>query len=246
MAVWGAQPKLLKRVPGCSPYIVGDFPIGQARTSQFGFCPRGHILGTVVLTMTKRYLLGDLGHIWSGYSYRSAKDLEPKDDPNYQAVQLNALTEDGQIDWSKLEPIRFDGNPDLYLLHPGDVMFPLRGSRASAVVVRDPPDDALAVGHWAVLTPDPKKVDGAYIAWYWNHPDVSKRREYEMSKGSNIQFISMRDCRSFMVELPSLACQQQISRVADLRRQERELVQRIELLKDKLVSAATMQAVAKS
>jgi len=196
--------------------------------------------------MTRRCLLGELGQLRSGYSYRSARDLEPEDDANYQAVQLSALTQDGQIDWSQLERIRFDGNPKQYLLHSGDVLFPLRGSRTLAAVVQDPPNNALAVGHWAVLTPDQEKVDGEYIAWYWNHPDVSKRREHEMSKGSNMQFISNPDCRSFMVELPSLARQQQISRVADLRRQERELVQRIETLKDKLVSTATIHAATKS
>lgn len=192
--------------------------------------------------MTKHYLLEELGQIRNGYSYRFAKDLEPKDDWNYQAVQLSALTEEGDIDWSKLEPIRFDGNPAQYLLHPGDVLFPLRGSRSCAAVVRDPPKDALAVGHWAVLTPDPTMVDSAYIAWYWNHPDVAKRREREMSKGSNMQFISMRDCRGFSVDLPSLVRQQQISRVAYLRRQERELVQKIETLKDQRISAMTLQA----
>lgn len=29
MAVWGAQPKLLKRLPGCSFSIVGDFQRGK-------------------------------------------------------------------------------------------------------------------------------------------------------------------------------------------------------------------------
>ncbi len=196
--------------------------------------------------MTKQEILGKLGHIRSGYSYRSAKDLESGDNPNYQALQLNALTDEGRLDWSKLSPIYFDGNPEQYLLRSGDVLFPLRGSRTIAVVVEDPPPNALAMGAWAILTPDCRQVDGTYLVWYWNHPDISKQREHKLSKGSKIQFISMQDCKDFMIDLPSLDKQQTIVKIAKLRRQECALVSKIELLKDKLINAATMQLVTKS
>ncbi len=191
--------------------------------------------------MSTGQLLKNLGKLRSGYHYRSAKDLA-EGDP-YQAVQLSALTEDGRLDWSVLEPIRFEGSPDPYRIQSGDVLFPLRGSRTVAAVAIDPPADALAIGHWAILTPDPRQVDSTYLAWYWNHPAICKRRDYEMSKGSNIQFISMRDCRNFEVHLPSLQQQQHIARIENLRQQERILVQQIEALTDRLIDAATMQAV---
>jgi Type I restriction modification DNA specificity domain len=196
--------------------------------------------------MTKQKLLGELGHIRIGYSYRSAKDLESGDHPNYQALQLNALTNEGLLDWSKLSPIYFKGNPEQYVLRSGDVLFPLRGSRTIAVVVEDPPPNVLAVGAWAILTPEDRQVNGTYLVWYWNHPDISKQREHKLSKGSKIQFISMQDCKDFTIALPSLANQQKIAKIAKLRRQECELVSKIELLKDKLIDAATMQLVTKS
>jgi hypothetical protein len=191
--------------------------------------------------MTKQELLGELGHIRSGYTYRSAKDLESGDNPNYQGLQLNALTDEGLLDWSKLSDIYFSGNPEQYTLRSGDVLFPLRGSRTIAVVVEDPPQNTLAVGAWAILTPDVRRVNGSYVAWYWNHPDICKQREHKLSKGSKIQFISMQDCKDFTIDLPSLAKQQKIAEIAKLRRQECELVRKIELLKDKLIDTATMQ-----
>ncbi|MCM1983700.1 MULTISPECIES: restriction endonuclease subunit S [Cyanophyceae] len=190
--------------------------------------------------MTTVHSLQDLGHLRSGYQYRSAKDLESGEP--YQAVQLGVLAANGELDWSSLEPMRFEGDPKQYLLRTGDVLFPLRGGRTAAVAIKNPPEDAFVVGHWAILTPDSAKADGTYLAWYWNHPAICKRREYEMSKGSNIQFISMRDCRSFKVQLPPLERQRQVARVAELWQQEQKLTGRLEELKDKLINAATMQA----
>ena len=196
--------------------------------------------------MTKQQLLGNLGNLRSGYSYRSAQDLAPEDNANYLGVQLNNLTDDGQLDWSNVNPINFDGNPQKYLLKNGDVLFPLRGSRTIAVVVTDPPKNALAVGAWAILTPNYSEVDSTYIVWYWNHPDIHQRREHSLSKGSKIQFISMQDCKNFEIDLPPLAKQRKIAEIFELRRQECELVKRIEILKDKLIQTATMQLATNS
>lgn len=187
--------------------------------------------------------LGDLGDLRTGYQYRSAKDIEPRDNSSYCAVQLNSLTDDAQINWDGLEKIHFDINPEPYLLKSGDVLLPLRGNRTLAVVVRDPPSGALAVGHLAILTPDVQKVDSDYLAWYWNHADICKRRENELSKGTNIQFISIRDCRKFAIALPNLEKQRQIARIAKLRRREQEIVKKIELLQSKLIDVLTMRAV---
>lgn len=190
------------------------------------------------MAITQR--LNQLGYLRSGYHYRSVQELQSGDP--YQGVQINAITEDGLLDWTNLEPIQFTGFPKQYRIQAEDVLFALRGSRTLATVAINPPDDVLAVGHWAILTPDVTQVDSGYLVWYWNHPAVSKRREKMMSKGTNIQFISMQDCRNFEVQLPSLQQQRQIARVAELRQQERQLVRRIEDLRDTLVYAATMQA----
>lgn len=196
--------------------------------------------------MIEQKLLGELGNLRGGYNYRTAQEFKVGADANkYQALQVNSLTENGQIDWLNLSPIYFDKNPTPYLLKSGDVLFPLRGIRTLAIAVFDPPKDIMAVGHWAILTPDNKQVDSTYLVWYWNHPDICKQRENELSKGSNIQFISMQDCKNFKVDLPSLVKQQQIARIAELRVQERELVKKIEILKDRLIDTATMQLVSK-
>ena len=193
--------------------------------------------------MIKEESLGELGFIRSGYNYRTAQELAPGNDANYQALQVNAITDDARLNWDNLTPLRFDGNAEQYSLRSGDVLFPLRGSRTLAVEVFDPPKNVLAIGHWAIFTPDRERVDSTYLVWYWNHPDICKRRGYELSKGSNIQFISMQDCKKFKVTLPTLGKQQQIAKIAELRMQERELVKKIEVLKDNLIDTVMMQLI---
>ena len=191
--------------------------------------------------MTTRQLLKNLGELRGGYHYRSARDLEPGDDANYRAVQLGSLTEDNQIDWDSLEPIHFDGDPKRYLLHDGDVLVPLRGIRVVATLVEEPPNDALVIGQWAILSPNSHVIDSRYLVCYLNHPRMQHRLT-SLSRGSGIPFISMKDISDMKVHVPPLMRQQQIARVAELRQQERKLTSRIEELKDKLINAATMQA----
>ena len=191
--------------------------------------------------MTARQALKTIGDLRSGYHYRSAKDLQPGDDAKYRAVQLGSLTEDNQIDWGNLDLIDFKGDPERYLLHDGDVLVPLRGMRMLATLVKQPPDNALVIGQWAILSPHPGLIDSRYLTGYLNHP-LMQHRLASLSRGSGISFISMKDLSDMKVHVPSLGRQQQIARVVELRQKERTLIGQLEQLKDKLVNAATMQA----
>lgn len=198
---------------------------------------------TTDLGRPKTVKLDKLGHLRSGYNSRSTLDLKTWEEHRYLGIQLSAQMQDGQMDWSKAYPIHFEGNPKRYLIHDDDVLFPLRGSRTIAVVIRDSPKNTLAIGNWVILTPDVSKVKSAYVAWYWNHPYIARRRENDLIKGSRTQFMSMRDCRDFKVQLTTLERQQQIIKIDELRQRERELSEKIEHLKDELVNAATMRLV---
>ena len=191
--------------------------------------------------MTTRQVLENLGELRSGYHYRSARDLEPKDDPNYRAVQLGSLTEDNRINWDSLEPIHFDGDPKRYLLRDGDVLVPLRGMRVVATLVEQPPADAFVIGQWAILSPNPKLIDSRYLTCYLNHPRMQHRLAH-LSRGSGISFLPMQEFSKVKVHVPPLMRQQQIARVAELRQQERKLVNQLEELKNTLINAATMQS----
>ncbi len=61
-----------------------------------------------------------------------------------------------------------------------------------------------------------------------------------------LPLISIRDCRKFMIALPTLEKQRQIARIAELRKREQELVKKIELQKSKLIDVLTMRAVTRS
>jgi hypothetical protein len=185
--------------------------------------------------------LEDLGPLRGGYVASSATLDEPGPG-RFGALQAGDITAEGTIDWSTLryvEPIR-DG--ERYGINEGDVLLPLRSTRIIAVVARNVPPDVIAVGHWAVLSPDPSLAEPEFLAWYLNHPATAPRLGALM-RGTKLRFLSLTDLRAFEVELPPVAVQQRIARVHALNERITGLEQELAYARRTLVDSVTMRAL---
>lgn len=148
----------------------------------------------------------------------------------------------GTVRWTRLRRIEADPLPKKYLLADGDVVMPLRAPTPRAVVIRDVPERILAVGHWAVVSPDLKRVDPEFLGWYLNHPATRTRLTTHM-RGTNLQFLSLVALRDFEVELPPLLVQRRIAHAQALNEQVAALESRIARARAQLVDGLTMSAL---
>lgn len=159
-----------------------------------------------------------------------------------RALQPSDLAEDGSVAWDALRSVPEMRDWGRYAIREGDVLLPLRSARLAATVVANVPFDVMAVGHWALLSPDAGLLTPAYLAWYLNHPEIAPKMR-SLTKGSNLQFLSLSALRSFELEVPPIAAQRRIARVYACNERLKRLERELSATRQHLIDAATMQAV---
>jgi len=189
----------------------------------------------------RRKTLGDVAMIRGGYIAPTAPTplLEGS---RGRILQASDVRPGGSINWESLRSERLAGPIARYAVREGDVLLPMRSVRFVAVVARQVPEQVIASGHWALLTPDAEAADADFLAWYLNHPATSARLG-RLAQGSKIQFLSISTLREFEVELPPLATQRQIARIQALRAHVGELERQLADARTQLVDALTMDAL---
>src|SRR5688572_22782904 len=122
----------------------------------------------------RQLTLGDIGEFRGGFAAREGlvRDYLPG---RWRALQATDFAPDGSVSWTKLRWVQADGNPAKYMVAEGDILIPLRSQAVMARAVLDVPIGVVAVGPWALLTPDRSIADSAYLSWYLNHPATKLR-----------------------------------------------------------------------
>ena len=213
--------------------------------------------------MTRRVRLADVADIRGGFvpSALEARERRRREDEERGRLSLagppsgvsdrdlglqpSAIRADGSIAWEELVAILPVRGADRYAIREGELLLPLRSQRIQAVVAEGVPDCVLATGQWALVAPDPTHADARYLAWYLNHPRTRARLAGTMV-GTSLQFLTVATVRDFEVELPDLATQRRIGRVAELTarvaRLERRLADERQQLADALAMVTLEQA----
>jgi hypothetical protein len=188
-----------------------------------------------------------VGFIPSALESRERNRQEEEDDDVTGAsrvlgLQPSAIRPDGTVAWDEAVTVLPVRGPERYLIRDGDLLLPLRSQRMQSVVAREAPDGVLAIGQLALVTPHEDAVDTEYLAWYLNHPRT-RRRLVGAMMGSSLQFLTMRSVNEFEVDLPDLATQRTIGRVAALSGRITLLEQRLSSARQQLTDALATAAL---
>lgn len=184
--------------------------------------------------------LAGLGSVRGGYVAPGRSDARPAG--RFLALQARDIAPDGTILWATLSRVTPVFDPARYRVEEGDVLVPLRTPRPTAVVVRDVPADVIAVGHWAIISPEPGSADPDYLAWYLNHPTTAARLG-GLLRGTKLKFLSLKELRALEVELPPLEHQRRIARAHALNERVTELERQLARARKELVDTLTMAAL---
>jgi hypothetical protein len=189
----------------------------------------------------RRIPLVALGAMRGGYVASKATADHPE--ANYlRALQASDIAADGSVDWNALRFVAAVSEGGRYGVNDGDVLLPLRSARITAVVPRQVPAGVIAVGHWAIVSPDRELADPDFLAWYLNHPATAVRLAGLM-RGTKLQFLSLTDLRGFEIELPPLDVQRRIARVHALNERIAGLEQELAEARKQYIDAVTMEAL---
>lgn len=129
-------------------------------------------------------------------------------------------------------------------LQAGDVLFPNRGTRTTAIVYRLGEARALAGAQFFVLRPDAAQVLPEYLAWFLRTEQAARHFE-ERRKGTYVQIVQRSDLAELAIPLPPLEKQRRIVEVASLAVEERILMERLAAMKAKLINGQLVEVAGK-
>lgn len=189
----------------------------------------------------RRVRLHSVGTVRGGYVASRATADHAR--ANYlRALQATDIGAGGEIDWYTLRFVAAVSDGERYGIQNGDVLLPLRSARTTAIVAAGVPPGIVAVGHWAIISPDPELAEPQFLAWYFNHPATAVRLAGLM-RGTKLQFLSLTDLRAFEIELPSLDAQRRIAQVHALNERVASLEQELANARKQYIDAVTMEAL---
>lgn len=184
----------------------------------------------------KYELLRDLADVQSGITLRG--ESASKNDPagTHRLVRIGDITTDGVVGEGAPGRVKVDPKDAArYALKVGDVLLAARGSRLTAAVFdRDEP--AVAGSQFLVIKILPRYLglSSGFLAWYLNLPAIRDQLASRM-RGSYVRSLPAKVLANLQVPVPDHGKQAAITALADLQRQEVELMQQIAQRRSELI-----------
>jgi restriction endonuclease S subunit len=183
-----------------------------------------------------------LAYIRMGVTLRGRDATRPVPSGSVHLVRIGDISQDGTLlndGFVRIEPNE-PINEDLFL-RPGDVLFPNRGTRTTALAYRLDLPHTLAGAQFFVLRPDIGRVLPEYLAWFLRTEEAARYFEGRR-KGTYIQIIQRSDLAEMEMPVPPLNVQQKIVEAANLAVEERILSERLAILKWRLTKGLLSKA----
>ena len=189
--------------------------------------------------------LDSIASIRMGLTLRGRDATRSVASGSYRLVRIGNVSQDGtwlNEEFSCIEPsenIRED-----QFLQNGDVLFPNRGNRTTAIVYRLDMPQAIAGAQFFVLRPDQSKVLPEYLAWFLRTEEAARYFD-ERRKGTYVPIIQRSDLAELKIALPSLDKQRKIVDVDALAVEAYGLTLQISALERKLINSQLVEATKK-
>lgn len=172
-----------------------------------------------------------------------------KPDINANTYYLQAVhfTRSGSFDESVKPQLKLNNKIEKHLLKDGDLLFAAKGLNNFAVVYNSSIGKAVASSSFIVIKirkEEIKKILPYYLAWFITHHKQIKIM-HEQKLGTTIPSINMKQLGELEIVVPSIAVQNKIVALHQLREKEKELTAMIEEQKDKRVQLLLSSAIKK-
>lgn len=191
----------------------------------------------IAIRLEKAKIMSQIGTIASirmGATLRGRDATRPTPTGSCNFLRIGDISQDGELlpkDLIRIEPNE-SINDDLFL-RSGDVLFPNRGTRTTALAYRLDLPRTLVGAQFFLLRPNPELVLPEYLAWFLR-TEESARYFDGLRKGSYVQIIQRSDLADMEMPIPSLNVQQKIVEASNLALRERIIEERLASLRWKL------------
>jgi hypothetical protein len=189
--------------------------------------------------------LGEIADVKSGLTLRGAYAASSISEAGPHYLRISDLTEDGRVAVRHVDRIRVpDRSIEKYRLRQNDVVLANRGNRLTSALF-DKQFDAVAGSQFYVLRVRDQNVMPEFLRWFLNL-DTTTAYLVAKSTGSYIKSLPIGELRTLAVPIPSLEIQRIVVALAELRIREKELIARLEDLRETLLQQTLRNAVLKT
>ena len=185
-------------------------------------------------------MLGNIAHISSGHLFRSKPDYV--ESGGYPVIQMKDISPGEPIDWGKLVRARVADVKRGSLVRKGDVLLKSKGASHLATTADDPLEDTVVSSQIIIIRVSDENVLPEYVGWYLNQ-EPAQRFMGTHSVGTNIRHLNMKHLRKLPIMVPEMRIQQLIANVRQLRCREKDIVERIQNLRSKLINATMLKKI---
>jgi restriction endonuclease S subunit len=186
--------------------------------------------------------LGSIAEIRMGATLRGRDATRPVPNGRFQLIRIGDISQDGNLLTKNLNSIAPNESVSQgLLLRSGDVLFPNRGNRTTALVYRLEQTNIIVGAQFFILRPDISQVLPEYLGWFLRTEAAAKYFDGRR-RGTTVQIIQRRDLVELEMPLPSLDVQKRIVELAELAITERNLTEKLAGRKWKLVNDQILQA----
>ncbi len=181
-------------------------------------------------------LIKDIANIQTGLFAR------PLGEGDLVYLQVKHFDEEGKLQSALHGDLLSAYVAEKHLLKDGDVLFAAKGSKNFAAVFEDHNAPSVASTSFFVIRANKNKVLPHFLAWFLNNPATQTLIKGQAT-GTSIPSISKQVLEHLELAVPSIETQKAILQIAQLREKEKELKQRIEILREKQVQKQIINAI---
>ena len=185
--------------------------------------------------------LNSIAEIRMGATLRGRDATRPDPNGSYLFLRIGDISHDGALltnDLLRIEPNE-PINPRSCLC-PGDVLFPNRGTRATALVFPGMETRTIVGPQFFIIRPNKTQILPEYLAWFLGSAPAVEHFK-ALKKGTHVPIIDRRDLATLAIQLPPLSKQHQLLEIASLALQERQLTERLVHLRWQFVNEQLVQ-----
>lgn len=184
--------------------------------------------------------LADLSDIHSGYTARGR--LDPDMEGGVPALQLRDVSSECADLGPALQRYDLKLTSERYFVRGGEVVFRSRGEPNSAMAIREPlPELVAVIAPLMIIRPHRHQVVPGYLAWAINQPDAQRRLGAE-AQGTSLRMIPMAALENLEIAVPDLPTQKRIVELDTLVRKEARLLRQLAERREELVSTILGEA----
>ncbi|MBF0479975.1 MAG: restriction endonuclease subunit S [Candidatus Omnitrophica bacterium] len=175
-------------------------------------------------------LLKNIATVQIGYSFRTGLNTCPEG--SIAVIQMKDITEENQIDRRNLRYVYLKEVQEVHLLKKDDLIFRTRGQRFNAAILNEDIGLAVASAPLVRIRITAQNVLPKYIQWFLDQK-IAQAHFSSRIEGTALKMLNINSLENLELEIPSLNKQRMIIEMAQLMKEEQNLLKLIAQKKKK-------------